>query len=321
MASLVTLNSAPYNPYNTSFANIALEGLRMAQNEMARRDQNAQNQFSNYQRSIEFGANVLFRQQEMQLNRRKFDFSVDQALFERKLSQEEQQFRREQFQEGIRQFDVSSGFKEQEIGLRRDEGAFRERVYEEGSPMREAQTQGQLLENSINLDTLQERQRTAPLRELGQRVQMGATLAQSQANLLNAEANVENASTRNQYYAVNKERQAQVGVIQKRISDTRNAINRAHLELADSVAKKRASQKGKKTEQELKIEENIQRLENELSEMNRQLSTVQGSNDPYNSPVPSSPEDSFFESRNNSPVQTIPEGGQTGIVPSTAKFY
>lgn len=308
MASLVTLSAAPYNPYNTSFANIALEGLRMAQQEMARRDANSQRSMDNYMRSVQFGADVLFKQQEMALNRKKFDFSVDQALFERKMQAEEQQFRKEQLSEGIRQFNVSSGFKEQEIGLRRDEGNFRERVYEEGAPAREAATEGQWLQNTINLDTLQERQRTAPLRELGQRVQIGTQLANAQSNLINAETNATNAENRAKYYdTVNKDRMAQVRAVNGRIDDTRKAIYKAYQDLARAKRDRKGFNKDKTSPEEIQIQSNIEKLNRDLETLNGQLYQINGDNPQGGVNLPrTTPVDRFLDGSMGRPNPLLP---------------
>lgn len=299
MASLVTLNAAPYNPYNTSFANIAMEGLRMAQAEMARRDQNAQNQFGNYMRSVQFGADVLFKNQEMAMNRKKFDFSVDQALFERKLATEEQAFKREQFKEGIRQFDVSSGFREEELGLRRDAFAFDKERWTDPTAVagREAQVEGQVLQNTVGSYNLQEAVRTAPLRELGQRVQMGTQIANAQTNLINAETGAVQAENRAKYYdTINKERAAQARAINGRIDDTRNAIARAHSELAKAAGERRGSDRvnNRKTAMETQIESNIQRLQDELRLLNSQLSNIQGDNQTGGGYTPPNREEEFL---------------------------
>lgn len=67
MPGLVTLGSAPYNPYNTAFGEFAMRGFEMAQKEMARTDDLAQRSFENVLKVSAMASQSLQANAEMRL--------------------------------------------------------------------------------------------------------------------------------------------------------------------------------------------------------------------------------------------------------------
>lgn len=284
MASLVTLGSAPYNPYNTSFGQFAMQGLAMAQNEMNQRDQLAQASYQNYMKNVQFGADLLFRGQEMQLQRRKMDFTVDQAMFERKMAQEEMQFRKEQAAEGARRFDAGMKMDERRLQLGEDRFDFEKQVYAEAEPMRDLQEVDAATKAWTNMYNLQNLPEDRALGVRTREIQNQVSLSNAYTNAQNSDTAAHNAQTA----AVNAETRAkqleqydrnraagiraydaQIKQKDQQIADAKRAVDRFKAEIRGS--KKTTSPAVQSAEQTVRdLQNDLERLKSAKSQFEYQ---------------------------------------------------
>lgn len=158
MPGLVTLQAAPYSPYNTSLAEIALRGIELGQKEMAQRDQLAQNAFENSMKSAQFGADQVQRMQENQFKARE-QARLEQAMvWQNQIDHERLGLASAQFEESKRQFDVTLPLKQQEIGLqsrgldlREEELSERKRQYDSSLPLQLAAANNDMIRSAAAL--------------------------------------------------------------------------------------------------------------------------------------------------------------------------
>lgn len=276
MASLVTLGSAPYNPYNTSFAGIALQGLGMAQGEMNQRDQIAQASYQNYMKSVQFGADLLFKGQEMQLAKRKMDFMVDQSMFERKMAVEEMAFKKEQAAESGRRFDAGLKIDERRTNLAEERFNFDKTVYDDAAPVRDLQTTNSAIQAMGNLQSLQWAQEDRPLGIRTREIQNATALANTaigfqnaDTSALNAETNAQIAENRSQQLQqYDKQKAAAIRAYDSQIKQKDGQIASAEREVIRQQAEIRGSDK-KTTPALQKAEEQAARLRREKEELEK----------------------------------------------------
>ena len=128
MAGLVTLGSAPYNPYNTDFASFALKGLDMAQRDMAQKDALNQQGIENVMRFGEQVSSAIRANAELKLKwadqERLKQAQAAQLEMERSrldLATEAQKFEQKKWSDmaPVRELQV----KEAEVGIRQAETA------------------------------------------------------------------------------------------------------------------------------------------------------------------------------------------------------
>lgn len=276
MASLVTLGSAPYNPYNTSFAGIALQGLGMAQNEMNQRDQIAQASYQNYMKSVQFGADLLFKGQEMQLAKRKMDFMVDQSMFERKMAVEEMAFKKEQASVANARADRGLSLDERRVGLAEDRFTFDKTVYDNAEPLRGLQEVDAATKVWGNLQNLKWAQEDRPLgirtREIANDVALSNAYSNAQnsdTSAQNAQTNALNAETRaKQIEMYDKAKAAAIRAYDAQIKQKDQQIASAEKEVIRQQAEIRGSDK-KTTPALQKAEAQAARLRKEKEELER----------------------------------------------------
>lgn len=113
-----------YNPYNTSLASIALQGLGMAQQEMNHRDAMAQQTFQNFMEVSRETAKNIQQNQENQFRLREEDRTERKMAWEQHIDTErlgianaELDIRRAGLAEERRQFDVTTGLRSKEMDL------------------------------------------------------------------------------------------------------------------------------------------------------------------------------------------------------------
>lgn len=146
MPSLVTLGSVPYNPYNTSLASIALQGLGMAQEQMRHQDALAQQQTENAFRVSEGISTAIQRAQENAFRKREADRADIALVWEHEiqnqrlgLAQQGLALDERKLTEGIRQFDISAAQASRQIdnetarvGIAQADEARRKEIWEAG---------------------------------------------------------------------------------------------------------------------------------------------------------------------------------------------
>lgn len=146
MPSLVTLGSVPYNPYNTSLASIALQGLGMAQEQMRHQDALAQQQTENAFRVSEGISTAIQRAQENAFRKREADRADIALVWEHEiqnqrlgLAQQGLALGERKLTEGIRQFDISAAQASRQIdnetarvGIAQADEARRKEIWEAG---------------------------------------------------------------------------------------------------------------------------------------------------------------------------------------------
>lgn len=117
MPSLVTLGSAPYNPYNTSLAEIALKGMEMGQAEMNHRDQLAQQGVENSMKASMMAADVVQKNAENNFKEREANRLDQQMVWGHAIDQERLGLAKDQFQEGVREFDATMPLREKQLAI------------------------------------------------------------------------------------------------------------------------------------------------------------------------------------------------------------
>lgn len=275
MASLVTLGAAPYNPYNTSFAGIAMQGLGMAQNEMNQRDQLAQASYQNYMKSVQFGADLLFKGQEMQLAKRKMDFMVDQSMFERKMAVEDQAFKKEQFSEQKRQFNVGAGFEGGRLQLAQDDYNLRKTIYDDAAPVRDLGVTEKAIDVAGKAFNLQNAPDDRALGVRTREIQNATAIANtaigfqnSDVAAANAETNAQTAQNRaKQLEQYDKQKAAAIRAYDSQIKQKDDQVTKAEREVIRQTADKKGAKNSPDTPAIKRAKDEAVRLRTELDNL------------------------------------------------------
>ena len=117
MASLVTLASAPYNPYNTSLAEIALKGMEMGQAEMGQRDRLAQQGIENSMKASMMAADAVQKNAENNFKQREQARLDQQLVWGHEIDKERMSLSRDQLEESAREFDATLPLKERQLDI------------------------------------------------------------------------------------------------------------------------------------------------------------------------------------------------------------
>lgn len=146
MPDLVTLNAAPYNPYNDTFARFAMEGLQMGMSMMAQKDQLAQRQSEQLSSIVSENTRNLWKGVETQMQNKELNHRIENDKFNNALKQEELQFSKESFWSrfGLQQREQS--FQEEKFQFSKefeqDKFAYEKRHNREiDDPFKQAQTE------------------------------------------------------------------------------------------------------------------------------------------------------------------------------------
>lgn len=152
MPELVTLNSAPYNPYNETFARFAMEGLQMGIQQMQHRDAMMQHQADQQQSFISENTRNMFKAEEMQMQNKEFEHRVQNDLFNQHLQSEQFAFNKDSFWKRF-------GLDEKRETLAENQFTYnKEHDAKVDDPFKIAQTKSLQMTNEFNADTMQARE-------------------------------------------------------------------------------------------------------------------------------------------------------------------
>lgn len=101
MASLVTLGSAAYNPYNDTFGRFAMQGLQMGLSLMEHNDNLAQRKSEQLQSMISESTQNLFKGVDQQMRQKELGHRIENDLFNRILDTKKMEFEQSAHQDNV----------------------------------------------------------------------------------------------------------------------------------------------------------------------------------------------------------------------------
>lgn len=101
MASLVTLNAAPYNPYGDTFGRFAMQGLQMGIQQMQFREQMAARAAEQTQQAFSQATQNAFKGLEFELQGKEFEHRKENDAFNNMLRKEQLEFSKVQHKDQI----------------------------------------------------------------------------------------------------------------------------------------------------------------------------------------------------------------------------
>lgn len=183
MPDLVTLNSAPYNPYNDTFARFAMQGLSMGIQMMQQKDALAQRQQEMLSNQISESTQNLYKGVELQMRNKEMQHRFENDQFNQEMDKQKFKFSQESFWKEI-------AMKEDAIKYERTQDAT------VNNPYKIAQTTAIQQQNDFNKLTFDDRVQASHMQLAKDAMSVATTAQQLQAGAMQNDYNAQTQAAR-----------------------------------------------------------------------------------------------------------------------------